>query len=131
MRLLPGLQSVFSADEELALRMLHKLDVGTGYVNGCSEMSALLPWSGRQQSGMGCTLGLHSLRATFLRPKSLLLRRPAPLPLVEKRPHIHLSPLPGTHHKAQPGHAHRSDQLHVHSELVRPGRSAGEEEQQR
>jgi acyl-CoA reductase-like NAD-dependent aldehyde dehydrogenase len=65
--------AVYSRDWKRAERILQQLNTGTGYWNCCDRVSAPLPWSGRNHSGLGVTLshaGFHS----FVRPKAWHLR---------------------------------------------------------
>jgi len=66
--------SVYTNDEQIALRFLRSLNTGTGYWNCCDRVSPRLPWSGRRGSGVGSTLSIEGLRA-FVRPKALHLQR--------------------------------------------------------
>ena len=68
--------SVYSADENRATGILKKLNTGTGYWNCCDRVSAALPWSGRNHSGIGATLSHVGLRA-FTHPKALHLKNPS------------------------------------------------------
>ena len=68
--------SVYSADENRATGILKKLNTGTGYWNCCDRVSAALPWSGRNHSGIGSTLSHVGLRA-FTHPKALHLKSPS------------------------------------------------------
>ncbi len=67
--------SVYCATEDRALRILKKLNTGTGYWNCCDRVSAAVPWSGRQHSGFGATLSHAGLRA-FTKPKAFHLKKP-------------------------------------------------------
>jgi len=67
--------AVYSSDEQRALKILKKLNTGTGYWNCCDRVSAAVPWSGRKHSGFGSTLSHAGIRA-FTKPKALHLRRP-------------------------------------------------------
>lgn len=66
--------SVYTKDEDAALRILRQLNTGTGYWNCCDRVSPRLPWSGRKGSGIGATLSLEGLK-TFVQPKALHLNR--------------------------------------------------------
>ncbi len=68
--------SVYSSDEERAMRILKKLNTGTGYWNCCDRVSAAVPWSGRLHSGIGSTLSHAGLRA-FTKAKAFHLKKPA------------------------------------------------------
>ncbi|MBX7059822.1 MAG: aldehyde dehydrogenase family protein [Leptospirales bacterium] len=67
--------SVYSGDGERAQAVLSRLNYGTVYWNCCDRVSPRLPWSGRNDSGMGVTLGLEGIRS-FVRPRAWHLRRP-------------------------------------------------------
>ncbi|WP_273569116.1 aldehyde dehydrogenase family protein [Maribacter halichondriae] len=61
--------AVFSSNEERAMEVLNKLNVGTVYWNCCDRVSPNVPWSGRNNSGLGATLSAQGIRA-FVQPKS-------------------------------------------------------------
>jgi acyl-CoA reductase-like NAD-dependent aldehyde dehydrogenase len=65
--------SVYSASKNRAEKILQQINAGTGYWNCCDRVSAALPWSGRNHSGIGTTLSHAGLRA-FVRPKGYHLR---------------------------------------------------------
>lgn len=65
--------SVYSADQSRAENILRQINAGTGYWNCCDRVSAALPWSGRNHSGIGVTLSHAGIRA-FVRPKAYHLR---------------------------------------------------------
>jgi len=65
--------SVYSADQHRAENILRELNTGTGYWNCCDRVSAALPWSGRNHSGIGATLSHAGLRA-FTKAKAFHLR---------------------------------------------------------
>ena len=65
--------AVFSADRQRALDILNQLNVGTAYWNCCDRVSPNVPWSGRNNSGLGSTLSAQGIRA-FVQPKSYHLR---------------------------------------------------------
>jgi acyl-CoA reductase-like NAD-dependent aldehyde dehydrogenase len=65
--------AVYTADRARAERLLAQLDVGTAYVNCCDRVSPRLPWSGRRNSGVGCTLSSYGIEA-FLKPKAYHVR---------------------------------------------------------
>ena len=60
--------SVFSVDPDVAEKILPQLNSGTVYWNSCDRVSPQLPWSGRNGSGIGATLGEIGI-STFLQPK--------------------------------------------------------------
>lgn len=66
--------SVYSADQGRAERILQKINSGTGYWNCCDRVSAAVPWSGRQHSGIGVTLSHAGMRA-FTKLKAYHLKR--------------------------------------------------------
>ncbi len=66
--------AVYSRSKERAEEILERLNVGTGYWNCCDRVSAAVPWSGRQHSGIGATLSHIGLRA-FTKTKSFHLKR--------------------------------------------------------
>ena len=61
--------SVYSADENRASAILSKMNSGTVYWNCCDRLSPYLPWSGRNNSGIGITLSYLGIRA-FTRTKA-------------------------------------------------------------
>jgi acyl-CoA reductase-like NAD-dependent aldehyde dehydrogenase len=66
--------AVYSSSMDRAEGILERLNVGTGYWNCCDRVSAAVPWSGRQHSGIGATLSHIGLRA-FTKTKSFHLKR--------------------------------------------------------
>ena len=67
--------SVYSSSRQRAEGILEQLNVGTGYWNCCDRVSAALPWSGRNHSGIGATLSYIGLRA-FTKTKAYHLKDP-------------------------------------------------------
>lgn len=65
--------AVYADHEDAALPILSKINTGTAYWNCCDRVSANLPWSGRNHSGLGATLSYLGIRA-FVRPKGYHLR---------------------------------------------------------
>ncbi len=65
--------AVYSGSRERAEGILKKLNVGTGYWNCCDRVSAAVPWSGRQHSGIGATLSHIGLRG-FTKTKAFQLK---------------------------------------------------------
>ncbi len=65
--------AVYSSSQVRAEKILREINSGTGYWNCCDRVSAALPWSGRQHSGIGATLSHAGLRA-FTKPKAYHLR---------------------------------------------------------
>ena len=65
--------SIWTADAEAALRIGHRVETGTWYMNRCDYLDPALAWTGVKDSGRGCTLSRLGL-ATFTRPKSFHLR---------------------------------------------------------
>ncbi len=66
--------AVYSSDQVRAENILSQINTGTGYWNCCDRVSAALPWSGRQHSGIGATLSHAGLRA-FTKPKAYHLKK--------------------------------------------------------
>lgn len=65
--------AVYSGNQKRAEKILQQINSGTGYWNCCDRVSAALPWSGRNQSGIGATLSHTGLRA-FTKPKAYHLK---------------------------------------------------------
>lgn len=65
--------AVYTANQVRAEKILQEINSGTGYWNCCDRVSAALPWSGRQHSGIGATLSHAGIRA-FTKPKAYHLR---------------------------------------------------------
>ena len=65
---------VYSSSQQRAEKVIAEINTGTGYWNCCDRVSAALPWSGRNQSGIGATLSHQGIRA-FTKPKAYHLRR--------------------------------------------------------
>jgi acyl-CoA reductase-like NAD-dependent aldehyde dehydrogenase len=66
--------AVYTPDEARARQILEGVDAGSAYWNCCDRISPHLPWSGRNDSGMGITLSKEGI-AAFTRPKAWHLRR--------------------------------------------------------
>jgi acyl-CoA reductase-like NAD-dependent aldehyde dehydrogenase len=64
---------VYSKSRARAESILRELQVGSAYWNCCDRVSPRLPWSGRRDSGIGCTLSTYGIE-TFLKPKAWHLR---------------------------------------------------------
>lgn len=64
---------VFSRSQQRAGKILSGLKVGTAYWNCCDRVSPYLPWTGRNNSGMGVTLSIEGIRA-FMAPKAWHMR---------------------------------------------------------
>jgi acyl-CoA reductase-like NAD-dependent aldehyde dehydrogenase len=58
-----------------AKRVLGQYNTGTAYWNCCDRVAPALPWSGRNFSGLGATLGVEGIRA-FTVPKAWHLVSP-------------------------------------------------------
>lgn len=54
---------VYAGNRQRAASILRQLNVGSAYWNCCDRVSAALPWSGRQHSGIGATLSHQGIRA--------------------------------------------------------------------
>ena len=67
--------SIWTKDQEAALRIGDALETGTCFMNRCDYLDPALAWTGVKDSGRGCTLSRLGLEA-FTRPKSFHLRLP-------------------------------------------------------
>jgi len=67
--------SVYTDHQDIAEKILRAMDTGTVYWNCCDRVSARLPWSGRNHSGIGITLSHIGIR-TFTQPKAYHLQNP-------------------------------------------------------
>ena len=65
--------SIWSRDEEAALRLAPHIQAGTVYLNRCDYLDPALPWMGYKESGLGCSLSHHGFREVT-RMKSYHLR---------------------------------------------------------
>jgi acyl-CoA reductase-like NAD-dependent aldehyde dehydrogenase len=65
--------SVWTADEDAALRLGQQLNTGTFYMNRCDYLDPALAWTGVKDTGRGCTLSRLGYEA-LTRPKSFHLR---------------------------------------------------------
>ena len=65
--------SIWTKDQEAALRIGERIDTGTWFMNRCDYLDPALAWTGVKDSGRGCTLSRLGLEA-FTRPKSFHLR---------------------------------------------------------
>jgi len=61
--------SIYSKNRERAEKIMDAMDTGSVYWNCCDRVSANLPWSGRNKSGIGTTLSYIGIRA-FVQPKA-------------------------------------------------------------
>lgn len=68
--------SVYTPNRDRAERLLAQLPVGSAYWNCSDRVSPYLPWSGRKDSGIGCTLSTYGLEA-FTQMKAWHLRQPS------------------------------------------------------
>jgi len=66
---------VYTPNAERAQRILAQYNTGTVYWNCCDRIATGLPWSGRNLSGIGATLGVEGIR-TFTIPKAWHLVAP-------------------------------------------------------
>jgi acyl-CoA reductase-like NAD-dependent aldehyde dehydrogenase len=66
---------VYCRDEQRARSLLARVNAGSAYWNCCDRVSPRLPWSGRNNSGIGLTLSVEGITA-FTRPKAYHLRQP-------------------------------------------------------
>lgn len=60
---------VYTPDRSRAERLLARVNAGSAYWNCCDRVSPYLPWSGRNDSGLGSTLSHIGIKA-FVRPKA-------------------------------------------------------------
>jgi acyl-CoA reductase-like NAD-dependent aldehyde dehydrogenase len=65
--------SVWTLDEDAAMRIGERVETGTWFMNRCDYLDPALAWTGVKDSGRGCTLSKLGLQ-TFTRPKSFHLR---------------------------------------------------------
>ena len=65
--------SIWTADEEAAIRIGERVETGTWFMNRCDYLDPALAWTGVKDSGRGCTLSRLGLEA-FTRPKSFHLK---------------------------------------------------------
>ena len=65
--------SIWTRDQEAALRIGERIETGTWFMNRCDYLDPALAWTGVKDSGRGCTLSRLGLEA-FTRPKSFHLR---------------------------------------------------------
>ncbi len=61
--------SIWSRDEEAALKLAPRMQAGTIYLNRCDYLDPALPWIGYKESGLGCSLSHHGFREVT-KPKS-------------------------------------------------------------
>jgi len=65
--------SVWTCDEEAAIKIGDRVSVGTWFMNRCDYLDPALAWTGVKQSGRGCTLSRVGYEH-LTRPKSYHLR---------------------------------------------------------
>jgi acyl-CoA reductase-like NAD-dependent aldehyde dehydrogenase len=65
--------SVWTADEQAAIRIGERIDTGTWFMNRCDYLDPALAWTGVKDSGRGCTLSVVGYEH-LTRPKSFHLR---------------------------------------------------------
>jgi len=65
--------SIWTRDEEAAVRIGDRLETGTVFMNRCDYLDPALAWTGVKDSGRGCTLSRLGYEA-LTRPKSYHLR---------------------------------------------------------
>jgi len=51
--------SIWSRDENAALKLAPHIEAGTVYLNRCDYLDPALPWIGYKESGLGCSLSHH------------------------------------------------------------------------
>jgi len=54
--------SIWSRDQDAALKMAPHIQAGTVYLNRCDYLDPALPWTGYKESGLGCSLSHHGFR---------------------------------------------------------------------
>ena len=67
--------SIWTADEEAAVRIGDQVETGTWFLNRCDYLDPALAWTGVRDSGRGCSLSRLGYDA-LTRPKSFHLRLP-------------------------------------------------------
>jgi len=65
--------SIWTTDEEAALRLGGQVETGTVFMNRCDYLDPALAWTGVKDSGRGCTLSALGYEA-LTRPKSFHLK---------------------------------------------------------
>jgi acyl-CoA reductase-like NAD-dependent aldehyde dehydrogenase len=65
--------SIWTLDQDAALRIGERVETGTWFMNRCDYLDPALAWTGVKDSGRGCTLSRLGLE-TFTRPKSFHLK---------------------------------------------------------
>ncbi|MBT6384490.1 MAG: aldehyde dehydrogenase family protein, partial [Alphaproteobacteria bacterium] len=65
--------SIWTQDEEMALKVGEEVRTGTVFMNRCDYLDPALAWTGVKNSGRGCTLSSIGYEA-LTRPKSFYLR---------------------------------------------------------
>jgi acyl-CoA reductase-like NAD-dependent aldehyde dehydrogenase len=65
--------SIWTLDQEAAVRIGEAVETGTWFMNRCDYLDPALAWTGVKDSGRGCTLSRLGVE-TFTRPKSFHLR---------------------------------------------------------
>ena len=65
--------SVWTSDEEAAVRIGNQIDTGTWFMNRCDYLDPALAWTGVKDSGRGCALSILGFEQ-LTRPKSFHLR---------------------------------------------------------
>ncbi|MFP5385744.1 MAG: aldehyde dehydrogenase family protein [Bacteriovoracia bacterium] len=65
--------SVYCNDTKRAQTILSQVESGTSYINCCDRVSPYLPWSGRNNSGLGSTLSYLGILA-FVKPRAWQVR---------------------------------------------------------
>ena len=65
--------SIWTKDQDAAVRIGDQVETGTWFMNRCDYLDPALAWTGAKDSGRGCTLSKLGLEA-FTRPKSFHLK---------------------------------------------------------
>ena len=66
--------SIWTSDEDAAMRIAEQLETGTAFMNRCDYLDPELAWVGVKNSGRGCTLSKVGFEQ-LTRPKSFHFRR--------------------------------------------------------
>ncbi len=69
--------SIWTRDQQRAIRIGERIETGTFYMNRCDYLDPHLPWCGVKDTGRGATLSRYGL-LNLTRPKSMHLRTQIP-----------------------------------------------------
>ena len=65
--------SIWTSDEDAAIRIGNRIQTGTWFMNRCDYLDPALAWTGVKDSGRGCALSVLGYEQ-LTRPKSFHLR---------------------------------------------------------